>query len=160
MSLARRLQASVRIPRDTVARWIALTTLAAMLTALLLNGLFTLLAGVWARPPLMESGLMERLATVARVIESVAPGQRPAIADAASDASFNVEWMQQHDEARVPPLDEPGFKVGSAHLRRCCSGRMRRSSVRTEATGRGTRRQALCPADRTERRLLGRLLGA
>lgn len=48
-----RLKGGVWLTRDTVARWIALTTLASMLTALLLSSLFSLLAGVWARPPLL-----------------------------------------------------------------------------------------------------------
>ena len=49
-------------PRDTVARWIALTTMVAMLTLLALNELFGVLAGAWARPPLMETGLMDKAA--------------------------------------------------------------------------------------------------
>lgn len=72
-------------PRDTVARWIALTTMIAMLTLLALNELFSLLAGAWARPPLMETGLMEKAAAITRIIDSVAPEQRPAIAAAASE---------------------------------------------------------------------------
>lgn len=40
-----------RRPRDTLARWIALTTLVAMLTLLALNALFSQLADAWARPP-------------------------------------------------------------------------------------------------------------
>ena len=47
-------------PQDTVARWIALTIILAMLISLALNGLFIQLAGVWARPPLTETGLLEK----------------------------------------------------------------------------------------------------
>ena len=47
--------------RNTIARWIALTTIVAMLTALAFNALFTQLAGVWAYPPLSEIGLLEKI---------------------------------------------------------------------------------------------------
>ncbi len=57
-------------PRDTVARWIALTILIAMLTALAFNALFVQLAGVWARPPLGETGLLEKVAVIVRMIEA------------------------------------------------------------------------------------------
>lgn len=62
-----------RRPRDTVARWIALTVLIAMFTALAFNALFVKLAGVWARPPLTETGLLEKIAVVVRVVEASAP---------------------------------------------------------------------------------------
>ncbi|WLI44284.1 ATP-binding protein [Pseudomonas beijingensis] len=104
-------------PRDTVARWIALTTLIAMLTLLALNQLFSLLAGAWARPPLMETGLMEKAAAITRIIDSVAPAQRPAIAAAASDQAFNAQWLKRREEARLPMIDDPEFREGSAFLR-------------------------------------------
>ncbi|WP_214511883.1 sensor histidine kinase [Pseudomonas brassicacearum] len=104
-------------PRDTVARWIALTTMIAMLTLLALNELFSLLAGAWARPPLMETGLMEKATAITRIIDSVAPEQRPAIAKAASDQAFNAQWLQRHEDARLPVIDEPEFSEGSALLR-------------------------------------------
>ncbi|WP_420232644.1 sensor histidine kinase [Pseudomonas sp. ABY48] len=104
-------------PRDTIARWIALTTLVAMLTLLALNQLFSLLAGAWARPPLMETGLMEKAAAITRIIDSVAPEQRPDIARAASDQAFNAQWLQRHEDARLPVIDDPAFSEGSALLR-------------------------------------------
>ena len=56
-----------RIRRDTVARWIALTIILAMLISLALNGLFIQLAGVWARPPLTEIGLLEKAAAITEI---------------------------------------------------------------------------------------------
>jgi len=104
-------------PRDTVARWIALTTLVAMLTLLALNELFSLLAGAWARPPLMETGLMDKAAAITRIIDSVAPSQRPVVAMAASDRGFNAQWLQHYEDARLPVIDDPQFSEGSALLR-------------------------------------------
>jgi signal transduction histidine kinase len=100
-----------------VARWIALTTLVAMLTLLALNELFSLLAGAWARPPLMETGLMDKAAAITRIVDSVAPPQRPAIATAASDRDFNVRWLLRHEDARLPVIGDPEFSEGSAFLR-------------------------------------------
>jgi len=60
---------SGRRPRDTVARWIALTILVAMFTALAFNALFVQLAGVWARPPLSETGLLDKVAVIVRMID-------------------------------------------------------------------------------------------
>ncbi|WP_414718419.1 ATP-binding protein [Stutzerimonas nosocomialis] len=117
MSPLRRALARFRRPRYTVARWIAVTTMVAMLTALALNGLFSVLAGGWARPPLLEIGLMEKLAAITRILDSVPPGQRAEIARAASDQTFTTQWVQRHEEARLPRLDDPGFQKGAAMLR-------------------------------------------
>ncbi|MCQ6255496.1 ATP-binding protein [Pseudomonas sp. Q11] len=130
-------------PRDTVARWIALTTMLAMLTLLALNELFGLLAGTWARPPLMETGLMEKVAAITRIIDSVAPGQRPDIARAASDQAFAVQWLPRREDARLPVIDDPQFSEGSAFLRK----QLARPDARIEAFEPGD-----WPADQPDRR--------
>lgn len=96
-------------PRDTVARWIALTILIAMLTALAFNALFVQLAGVWARPPLGETGLLEKVAVIVRMIEAAEPSQRPQLTQAVGDDSFNVSWSATRAGIDVPILDDPGF---------------------------------------------------
>ncbi|SEO54826.1 ATP-binding protein [Pseudomonas sp. NFACC39-1] len=118
-----------RRPRDTVARWIALTTMLAMLTLLALNELFGLLAGTWARPPLMETGLMDKAATITRIIDSVAPGQRSDIARAASDQAFAAHWLPRREDARLPLIDDSQFSEGSAFLRK----QLGRPEARVEA---------------------------
>ncbi|MDR8386624.1 ATP-binding protein [Pseudomonas sp. JL2] len=130
-------------PRDTVARWIALTTMLAMLTLLALNELFGLLAGTWARPPLMETGLMEKVAAITRIIDSVAPGQRPDIARAASDQAFAAQWLPRREDARLPVIDDPQFSEGSAFLRK----QLGRPEARIEAFEPGD-----WPADQPDRR--------
>lgn len=92
--------------RDTVARWIALTIVLAMLTALALNALFVQLAGVWAYPPLTETGLLERIAAITRLIEASEPNQRPRLAMAAGDATYRVSWSPAREGLDAPPLDE------------------------------------------------------
>ncbi|MHA6573430.1 sensor histidine kinase [Pseudomonas yamanorum] len=96
-------------PRDTVARWIALTILVAMLTALAFNALFVQLAGVWARPPLGETGLLEKVAVIVRMIEAVEPSQRPQLTQAVGDDSFNVSWSATRAGIDVPILEDPVF---------------------------------------------------
>ncbi|OLY72141.1 histidine kinase [Pseudomonas sp. ATCC PTA-122608] len=96
-------------PRDTVARWIALTILIAMLTALAFNALFVQLAGVWARPPLGETGLLEKVAVIVRMIEAAEPSQRPQLTQAVGDDSFNVSWSATRGGIDAPILDDPGF---------------------------------------------------
>ena len=116
MSLASGWRTRFKRPKNTVARWIALTTLLAMLTSLTLNGLFTVLAGVWARPPILQTGLMEKVAIITRIIAAAPVAQRAAIASAASDERFNASWLRRREEARLP-ADEPGFDDGQLLLR-------------------------------------------
>ncbi|CAH0218496.1 sensor histidine kinase [Pseudomonas brassicacearum] len=106
-----------RRPWDTLARWIALTTLVAMLTLLALNALFSQLADAWARPPLMETGLIEKVAAITRIIDSAAPEQRPTIARTASDQTFNTQWLQRHEDAKLPAIDDPEYSDGALRLR-------------------------------------------
>ncbi|GGK04961.1 hypothetical protein GCM10009304_33790 [Pseudomonas matsuisoli] len=133
----------LRRPRDTVARWIALTIMAAMLTALLLNGLFNTLAGVWARPPLVETGLMERLATITRMLDAAPVSQRQSLAIAASDETFSARWLAHHEEADLPVLDDPDFRDGAPILHRL----LQRPTARIEAY-----EPADWPAHRNDRR--------
>lgn len=112
-----RLRLRLRRPRDTVARWIALTTVAAMLASMALNGVFNLLAGVWARPPLTEIGLMEKVAAITRVVDAVPIDQRSAIAKAASDSALSVRWLGRNDDISLPIIADPVFRRGSERLR-------------------------------------------
>lgn len=75
MTLLSRLRRALPQPRITIARWIALTTLTAMFILLLLKGLFSLLLSVWAQPPLLESGVIEKVAAVTRILDT-APRHR------------------------------------------------------------------------------------
>jgi len=104
-------------PRITIARWIALTTLTAMLFLLLLKGLFSLLLSVWAQPPLLESGVIEKVATVTRILDAAPAAQRSNIARAAGDGTYTVRWVQHHDDAGVPLLVDAEFSQGTPILR-------------------------------------------
>lgn len=103
--------------RDTVARWIALTIIMAMLTALAFNALFVQLAGVWAYPPLAETGLLEKSAAIVRMIEASEPGQRPQLAAAVSSDHLSIRWQPTRQGFALPELDDPEYRVGSEGIR-------------------------------------------
>lgn len=117
MSVFAKLCKALPRPRITIARWIALTTLTAMLILLLLKMLFSLLLSVWAQPPLLESGLIEKVAAVTRILDAAPVTQRASIASAAGDGSYTVQWLRSHDEAGVPELVDAEFRKGAATLR-------------------------------------------
>ncbi|MBK4994366.1 HAMP domain-containing protein [Pseudomonas sp. S37] len=112
-----RLRQALPKPRITIARWITLTTLTAMLFLLLLKGLFSLLLSVWAQPPLLESGVIEKVATVTRILDAAPAAQRSNIARAAGDGTYTVRWVQHHDDAGVPLLVDAEFSQGTPILR-------------------------------------------
>ncbi|MHC8363774.1 sensor histidine kinase [Pseudomonas sp. LS2P72] len=105
-----------RIRRDTVARWIALTIILAMLISLALNGLFIQLAGVWARPPLTEIGLLEKAAAITRVIEAAPAPLRNSLAQAAGENGFTVSWHPDRHGLNLPTVDDPKSGIGSTIL--------------------------------------------
>ena len=86
--------------RDTIARWIALTTIVAMLTALGFNALFTQLAGVWAYPPLDETGLLEKISLTTKLIEASEASQRERLAAAVTDRTSNISWHASREGLR------------------------------------------------------------
>ncbi|AWM94149.1 two-component sensor histidine kinase [Pseudomonas sp. 31-12] len=105
-----------RIRRDTVARWIALTIILAMLISLALNGLFIQLAGVWARPPLTETGLLDKMAAITRIIQAAPAPLRSQMAQAVSDDGFTVSWHLDRRELDLPPVEDLDSEIGSTVL--------------------------------------------
>lgn len=88
--------------RDTLNRRIALTILAAMLASLALNALFVQVAGVWARPPIERTGLLEQMAATTKVIEAAPATLRSQLAAAASDARLHVAWHNDPADFGLP----------------------------------------------------------
>lgn len=93
--------------RDTLSRRIALTIVAAMLTSLALNALFVQVAGIWARPPIERTGLLEQIAATVRVIEAAPVPLRPQLADAASSPRLKVAWKAQRADFGLPAGGNP-----------------------------------------------------
>ncbi|MBK5529356.1 HAMP domain-containing protein [Pseudomonas sp. TH06] len=93
--------------RDTLSRRIALTILAAMLTSLVLNALFVQVAGIWAKPPIERTGLLEQIAATTKVIEAAPAGLRPQLAVAATSPLLQVQWSAQRTGLELPIGGEP-----------------------------------------------------
>ena len=104
--------------RDTVSRWIALTTILAMLTSLGFYALFTQVAGVWAYPPLTETGLLEKLSSLSRVIAASEPAQRQRLADAASDSSLTIRWSADHEALELPVTPDAASRADKPNARK------------------------------------------
>lgn len=104
--------------RDTVSRWIALTTILAMLTSLSFYALFTQVAGVWAYPPLTETGLLEKLSSLSRVIAASEPAQRQRLADAASDSRLSIRWSASHEALELPVTPDAASRADKPNARK------------------------------------------
>lgn len=87
---------------DTLSRRIALTIVAAMLTSLALNALFVQVAGVWARPPIERTGLLEQIASISKVIEAAPAPLRQQLAGAASSSRLHVVWRAHYAQFELP----------------------------------------------------------
>jgi signal transduction histidine kinase len=112
--------------RDTIARWIALTTIVAMLTALGFNALFTQLAGVWAYPPLSETGLLEKVSLLSKLIEASPVAQRQRLAAAASDSTLNVSWHISRETLDLPTVPDAVRRTAEPQVQRLFSDPERR----------------------------------
>ncbi len=87
---------------DTLRRRIALTIVAAMVASLALNALFVQVAGIWARPPIERTGLLEQIAVTTRVIEAAPVQLRPQLAQAASSSMLQVSWQARRADFGLP----------------------------------------------------------
>lgn len=87
---------------DTIACWIALTIALAMGAALLLNLLFSQLAGVWAKPDLPQSGLPDKIAVSTRIIAAAPVELRPDLARAGGEGNFVINWFSDRKQIDLP----------------------------------------------------------
>jgi signal transduction histidine kinase len=78
--------------QDTIGRRFAFTIGLAVAVALALNGLFVAFSGFWGRPPIDQTGLLQRADDLVRVVEAVPVEVRESIANAGSNAAFRVDW--------------------------------------------------------------------
>src|ERR1700738_1903854 len=79
-------------PRDSIAGRFALTVVLAVVVTLALVGLFDVFGGVWARPSLERSGLLDQAANMVRIIEAAPPPIREQLASAATTRAVLVGW--------------------------------------------------------------------
>jgi len=77
---------------DTIARRFAVTATMAVAVALALVFLFNTFGGVWSREPLDRLGLLGEAADMVRIMEAAPPSARQALARAAGNKMFGVDW--------------------------------------------------------------------
>ena len=88
---------------DTLRRRIALTIVAAMLASLVLYALFVQVAGVWAKPPVDQIGLLDQIAATTRIIQAAPPQLREQLPAAASNPALGVLWSEHRSSFELPP---------------------------------------------------------
>ena len=77
---------------DTIVRRFAVTATMAVAVALALVFLFNTFGGVWSREPLDRLGLLGEAADMVRIMEAAPPSARQALARAAGNKMFGVDW--------------------------------------------------------------------
>ena len=87
---------------DTLRRRIALTIVAAMLASLVLYALFVQVAGVWAKPPVDQIGLLDQIAATTRIIQAAPPQLREPLSAAASNPALGVLWSEHRSSFELP----------------------------------------------------------
>jgi signal transduction histidine kinase len=77
---------------DTIARRFALTIVCAVVVTMGLTGVFIEFSGQLSKPPLYESGLLERADEIVRMVEAVPVADRPVMVAAASTPAIHIDW--------------------------------------------------------------------
>lgn len=102
--------------RDTIGRWFAINIVVAVIVAAAMNAAFVQFAGVWARPGLNDTGIVDQAVAIVRVLQGAPPALRPRLANAASYPGFTVRWLP--DASSLPAANEDTtFRSGRAKIR-------------------------------------------
>ena len=88
--------------RDTLAKRLCMTIMAAVAGALVLNLLLNALVVSFGLPALERSGLLEQAASIVRLVQAAPPALRPELAAAAATADYRVDWYD--DSTPVPVM--------------------------------------------------------
>jgi signal transduction histidine kinase len=79
-------------PDDTIARRFAVTQVLTIAATVGLSGLFYAFGGVWSSQPLEQTGLLNEVADIVRIIDAVPQEERDSLSAAASTKVFKVNW--------------------------------------------------------------------
>jgi len=101
---------------DTIGRWFAINIVVAVIIAAAMNAAFAAFAGVWARPGLLESGVVDQAVAVARVLDGSPPAWRPRLAASASNELYLATWFPD-DRALPIPIASSAFHAGGDKIR-------------------------------------------
>jgi len=79
-------------PGDTIARRFALTIVIAILVAICLTEAVIQFSGLWGRPAIRDTGLLQRANDITRMVEAAPDAARKAITEALVNPEFWVSW--------------------------------------------------------------------
>lgn len=79
-------------PFDTIALRFAATAGLAIGVSVAFMGLFLLFGGTWAQPDAESTGMLEVVASIAHIADTVPPGMRQTVAATASTDKLHVDW--------------------------------------------------------------------
>lgn len=101
---------------DTIGRWFAMNIVAAVIIAAIMNALFAAFAGVWARPGILDVGLVDQAVAVARVLDAAPRAWREKLATSASNATYTAAWFPD-DRSLGVPIASSTFRLGGDKVR-------------------------------------------
>lgn len=90
---------------DSIAWWFALNVAAAILASLLMSMIFVQLAGVWARPPLQDAGVIDRVAGIYQAMSAMPARDRIEVSRKLSASGFPVQWFASRERLPIPAGD-------------------------------------------------------
>lgn len=80
---------------DTITRRLVTTVALAAGTTIGLLQLFFMFGGHWAQPNIEQTGVLQEVAAITRIVSAAPPAVRPKIVQAASTESFRFIWFPQ-----------------------------------------------------------------
>jgi signal transduction histidine kinase len=92
---------------NTLAGWLMVNIVFAILMVTLLNVAVIAFASVWARPDLVRSGLLKQMDIMMKAVAATPAADRPRMAAAISDhEEYGVHWYATRDQVPMPPTDK------------------------------------------------------
>jgi signal transduction histidine kinase len=101
---------------DTIGRWFAINIVIAVIIAAGMNAAFVAVAGVWAKPGIDETGIIDQAVAITRVLDGMPAALRPRLAASADNPTYRATWLP--DDAALPiPIATSTFRVGREKVR-------------------------------------------
>jgi signal transduction histidine kinase len=102
---------------DTITRRFVATLALAFAATFAMNWAFVAFAGVWGQPSLASSGVLDRAATVVRIMEALPREQRAAIAAAGSTEQFPIVHYSEAGPLRAGEAAHANFHIARDRMR-------------------------------------------
>lgn len=101
---------------DTIGRWFAINIVVAVIIAAGMNAAFVAVAGVWAKPGIDETGIVDQAVAITRVLDGMPPALRPQLAASANNPTYRATWLP-NDAALPIPIATSTFHIGREKVR-------------------------------------------